>query len=67
MKVPWIWMPSAAAVLGEAARDVGAQALPDVVQDLVVARLVAHSSRRRPFSFMIFSVLYGTLALALQE
>ncbi len=38
MKVPWIKMPSLRQSFGEAPRDVGTQALLDVVQDLVVAR-----------------------------
>ena len=54
------------AVLAEAPRNVGAEPLLDVLQDLVVARFETHQQQARPLSFITFSVLYGTLALALQ-
>ena len=50
MKVPWMTMPSSWQSLVKRARDVDAHALLDVVQDLLVAGLVADQQQPQPLS-----------------
>ena len=61
--MPWIDDAELAAVLGEAARDVGAQALLDVVQDLIVARLVADQQQAQAVVLHHLQGLVGHVGL----
>ena len=63
MKVPWMMMPELVAVLGEAPRDVDPHALLDVVQDLLVARLVADQQQAQAVVAQHFSVSRGDVGL----
>ena len=68
MKVPWILMPELVAVLGELLRHLDPHALLDVVQDLLVAALVADQQQPQPVVAQhLQASSRGTFALALHD